>query len=520
MTEDISSKTPLIGTSGEETEAPMEGTSGADPWSVLQMCTEAISRFPKVSQDAGRWQPCVLYRGGENWLARFGKGLEVTDQIKNIREEVRALSAKWLRMQNVCVLLGAGASKYATGFVGSGVFDRVRSLLEGRPSAKTLDALLQHSSKPGEVGRRFEQFLSQVSSLVSLSEVRRWPLDNLPIDVTLAGVRGAHRRREALKHLLLEMERAIVVCCNVLLPPSELMLADGAPTPHETFLAKLVARDPQQGRACIFTTNYDTLVEQAMDRLGILYSDGFTGTVHRRFNPACYDLDLHYPGEVTEGRVRRYDRVLHLYKLHGSINWRRSEYSIPNPYGVTFDVRPLPTEPQLKTKKEAGKKGRDYFAESIEERQSLVILPTAAKYGESLTMPFAHLFRAMGQALQKPQTVLFVIGYSGWDLHVNQIVEDALANPGFTCVISDPFPSQWAKRLCRADYCGRVYCLGGEWGNFEFFAQQVLPDIEVLKTELAVARTLRELRRVRSEDTESGETMDAGGINGGTVRTK
>ncbi|MCK4374402.1 MAG: SIR2 family protein [Candidatus Brocadiae bacterium] len=283
------------------------------------------------------------------------------------------------------------------------------------------------------------------------------------------------------------------------------MLAKGDPTPHETFLAKLVARDPQYGRARIFTTNYDTLVEQAMDRLGILYWDGFTGTVSRRLNPAAYDLDLHYPGEVTEGRVRRYDKVLHLYKLHGSINWRRSDQSAQNPYGIGFDLRPLPTKDEVGSEKAAkGRSAEDSFSSIFAHGESLAILPTSTKYGESLAMPFAHLFRAMGQALREPQTVLVVVGYSGWDAHINQMIEDALTNPGFTCVIVDPCPSGWAQSLCHADYCGRVYCFGGEWGTFEFFAQHVLPDLEVLKTELAVAKTLRDLRQPRGEYPESG----------------
>ena len=109
-------------------------------------------------------------------------------------------------------------------------------------------------------------------------------------------------------------------------------------------------------------------------------------------------------------------------------------------------------------------------------------------------MPFAHLFRSFGQALEQPQTVLFIIGYSGWDAHINQVVQDALTNPGFTCVILGPTTSKWASTLTRADYTGRVYCVAGEWGTFEFFALQVLPDLEVLRTEIAVARTLRELR--------------------------
>lgn len=45
-----------------------------------------------------------------------------------------------------------------------------------------------------------------------------------------------------------------------------------------------------------------------------------------------------------------------------------------------------------------------------------------------------------------------------------------------------------------ADYCGRVYCVGDPGCGFEIFAEHRLPDLEALKTEIDVARTLRELR--------------------------
>lgn len=480
-------------TSGQRTCKSSSDITVSEPWSKLRIYTDSTSDFPNVSQDsAEKYTPCLLYRGGENWLARFGKEIEASEQMENIRQEVRAVSAQWLKMQNLCVLLGAGASMYATGFVGAGLFDCARSLLDARSSDAILDAVLDYTTKPNEIGNQFEEFLSQLAALSYLSDRTRGPLDKLPINVPLSGVGKSTTLSQGLKNLLLDLERAIAISCNVTLPLSKLISAEGEVTPHESFLAKLIARDPQQGRARIFTTNYDTLVEQAMDRLGILYSDGFTGTVSRRFNPSIYDLDLHYPGEVTEGRVRRYDKVLHLYKLHGSINWRRSDGSAQNPYGIFFDSQPLPTESQVKANKAL-------LEQTFNEGHSLAILPTAAKFGESLAMPFAHLFRSMGQALRDPQTVLFIIGYSGWDLHINQIIEDALTNPGFVCVIVDPVPSSWGQKLCQADYCGRVYCLGGEWGKFEFFAHHILPDLEVLKTELAVARTLRDLRSTLDE---------------------
>jgi hypothetical protein len=451
---------------------------------------------PTVKKEgSGPWQPCFLFRGRENWLARLPEGQDNKPPVQDIRQEARALVARWLKMQNVCVLVGAGASAYLTGFVTSGLFDRIRTIIKDRPSAKTLESLLSFSSQPEKVGFRLEDLLSQVSGLVHLSTVENQPLDKLRLDSALVSEKTKDLTPMALRELLVDVERAIIISCNVTLPLSALVLSGEDLSAHESFLSKLLARDPLQGRARIFTLNYDTLIEQALDRLGAMYWDGFAGTISRRFDPSTYALDWHYPGEVTEGRVRRYDKAAHLYKLHGSVNWRRTERAAQNPFGIRVTTQQVPTAEEFQ-------KNAKMFDETLREGEGLAILPTAAKYGESLSMPYAHLFRSLGQSLQQSQTVLFVTGYGGWDSHINQMVEDALTNPGFVCVFIDPRPSEWALRLCRADYCGRVYCFGGQWGTFETFSREVMPDLEALSTDLDVARTLRELQRGRSPQTE------------------
>jgi len=299
---------------------------------------------------------------------------------------------------------------------------------------------------------------------------------------------------EELNEIILDIERAIIILMNKPLPDRSFSLTDNNEyhiIPHEYFLAKLIARDPQQGRARIFTTNYDTLIEQTMDRLGIVYSDGFTGTVNRKFNPAAYDLDFYYPGEITEGRVKRYDKVIQLYKLHGSINWRSSITQVGDPFGINFNCSALPTIEEVL-------ENNGLFDGVIKRGKSVLgILPMSTKYGETLTMPYAHLFRLMFSALKETQTICFIIGYSGWDYHINRLIEDSLTNPTFNCVIVDPFLSNWARTLLDSDYCGRVYSFTGEWGKFENFATNILPDIEILKTDLNVQKTIRSLQKIR-----------------------
>ena len=55
--------------------------------------------------------------------------------------------------------------------------------------------------------------------------------------------------------------------------------------PHLAFLSKLVARDSNLGRVHLFTLNYDTLFEQALEALSVQYFDGFSGPSRRTLRP-------------------------------------------------------------------------------------------------------------------------------------------------------------------------------------------------------------------------------------------
>lgn len=482
-------------------------SSKADPWLVANLFTSPGESY---FLHAGSGEPIIL-RGRDNWLGRFVSPTSGMPSGDSIREEVQALFARWLRMQNLCVLVGAGTSYYVTKALNAQLLESAAKLLAGRRSQKTLERIKDFATNRNDIANRIEQFLSQLVGFVSLFESPGLPLDKVPFPAFDLEPAKEETNHGLLRDLLLDLERAIAATCNVLLPDSALATwFDDTVTPHENFLSKLMARDPQDGRAKLFTTNYDTLLEQAMDRLGILYCDGFTGTVGRKFNPSAYDLDYYYPGEVGEGRVRRYHRFIQLYKLHGSINWRKTvEPWAGNPYGVRFDSGPVLRHDEVIVSE--GGETRNRLDDIFRPGEGLAILPTMAKFGQTLTMPFAHLFRSFSHALQQPQTVLFVIGYGGMDEHVNQIIHDALVNPGFTCVIVCPSLSEWAKRLCLADYCGRVYFVGGHWGNFETFAEYVLPDLEALKTDIAVARTLRELRTGFEASPPSPSVSEEGG---------
>ena len=241
---------------------------------------------------------------------------------------------------------------------------------------------------------------------------------------------------------------------------------------YGTLVRKLLTRPLNLKRVNVFTLNYDTLVEQAADAVGAVLLDGFVGTQRRVFRPESYEQDLYFPAETTEGRVHRFDRVLHLYKLHGSITWTASQPTMDDPYGVRSTVfDPDGTRP-------------------------LLIYPTPAKYGETLGLPYSELFRRFAVAVARPQSALFVIGYGFGDEHVNAIIRQAMAVPSFTLVIVDPAPKSPFVTELRQQHDRRIWvATGPTFGTLAGFVDHAFPDLrdedirrKVLATHNALAK--------------------------------
>jgi hypothetical protein len=300
-----------------------------------------------------------------------------------------------------------------------------------------------------------------------LATLHRWraALPKAGGRLRLDGSPGLDAKSEDLDKCLNHATRALARACQ--LPATG---EDGGLSTYKTLVRKLLTRPLNLKRVNVFTLNYDTLVEQASDAEGVVLLDGFVGTQRRIFRPESYEQDLYFPAETTEGRVHRFDRVLHLYKLHGSITWTANESTLDDPYGVqsaAFDA---------------------------DGAKPLLIYPTPAKYGETLGSPYSELFRRFAGALARPQSVLFVVGYGFGDEHVNAIVRQALAVPSFTLVIVDPAPASKFVTTLREQKDRRVWIAeGSRIGTLAGFVDQLLPDLrdeEILRKVLATHRAL------------------------------
>lgn len=223
-----------------------------------------------------------------------------------------------------------------------------------------------------------------------------------------------------------------------------------------------------------------------MEELGIQYFDGFSGKANSRFDPAVYGLDVYYPGDVAEGRVRRFDKFLQLYKLHGSIHWRLEEGGrlLARHQDIGF----------AKAYRAADASGKAKILETpaFNAIESFGILPTCQKFKQTLDMPYAHLFRLFHARLNQPQTFLIVVGYGFGDEHVTRIIETALMNPSLVMLVVEPNPDgAIVDRIRRYQSLGqRAFVLtervapgqkcSYKLATFGDFAQNVMPDVKWL----------------------------------------
>jgi hypothetical protein len=243
---------------------------------------------------------------------------------------------------------------------------------------------------------------------------------------------------------------------------------------YQAFYRKLIYRDRTLPRPWVFTTNYDLFNETAMDRLGMPYCNGFSGAVERRFNPTTYRYALAEQLDLTSHKWAAVDSFVYLCKLHGSINWVESG-------GSLFPIR-------------------EVTVDQAKGAERVMIYPTPMKQNASFGSPYADLFREFQSRIVKEQTVLFVVGYSFGDEHVNNIIFQALTVPSFRLIVLLSPDSKGVPEKLLELRDPRIWFIGGDGPNdgtrahyFSTFVDKFMPDAPGDKVDTAVERVLREL---------------------------
>lgn len=256
---------------------------------------------------------------------------------------------------------------------------------------------------------------------------------------------------------------------------------------YQAFYRKLIYRDRTLPRPWVFTTNYDLFSETAMDRMGISYCNGFSGTVERSFNPATFRYSLAQQLDITSRKWTAIDNFVYLCKLHGSVNWIEKSTGL-------FPIRETQTP-------------------SSGDSERAMIYPTPAKQNASFGSPYSDLFRAFQSRIVRDQSVLFVIGYSFGDEHINNIIFQALTIPTFRIIaLLSPDSGGVAAKL-RALEDPRIWLIGGDGPTvgrrahyFDTFVEKFMPDPPGDKIDNAVANVLRELvSDIRTRPSNGGD---------------
>ena len=286
------------------------------------------------------------------------------------------------RTRHVSAFLGAGSSR-ACGLPDVVSLQADISAHLAGDEKSQFDALI--------TGRGLEQLLSRLRRIVALVEGAD----------TIDGLDAA-----AADHL----DRRI--CQEIVSALSNTDLSLDAANKFAAWVARADYSRPVE----IFTVNYDLLIEEALDRRGATYFDGFAGSTRARFRSDLVEADAadaHY-------MPRFFAR---LWKLHGSLNWEQE------PSGVVRLGMPVPSGTPA------------------------AIYPSDSKYEESRRVPFVVLQDRLRRALYEAESLTLVSGYSWADSHLNEPFFRATSQRPRSEVVAfcfDSIPEELATHACLA----------------------------------------------------------------------
>ena len=151
----------------------------------------------------------------------------------------------------------------------------------------------------------------------------------------------------------------------------------------------------------IFTTNYDLFIEKSLDELmkyeSFVFNDGSNGYFNRILDSANYNKSVAYRG-LNDNYLNELP-TLSLIKPHGSMNWER------------------------------GQEDNILIRQSVVENP-VVVKPTGLEGQETfLNNHFHDMLRVFQLELDKPQSILIVIGFSFQDKHIAKMLNRSLKNP-------------------------------------------------------------------------------------------
>ena len=294
--------------------------------------------------------------------------------------------------KNFLILTGAGASMDVKGLSMKELWNiadekyKITDLDEGHVEENGFEIICK-KIKHDYTDKNLETLLSKIEGTIHFYDDSEIELD---------------KKKVKLSQIRKDIFEIIKDKCSIQCPE------DSAKFPHKILLEKLLQRKVTSPRIKVFTLNYDLLFEYASEKINAIMIDGFSFTFPRTFSGRYFDYDI---VQRENSKVQEEDnfiqRVFHLHKLHGSVNWERK--------GDKTIIHENSLEP-------------------------LMVYPRDAKYEDSYDQPFFEMMARFQRSLRiNNDTLLLCIGYSFNDKHINSAIEEALnQNPSFRLAIIDP----------------------------------------------------------------------------------
>jgi hypothetical protein len=344
-------------------------------------------------------------KGSKDEFAKLPPDAEFNERTEIIRHHL----AEAFGSKNLSFLIGSGCSSLKQG-------DEELGIPTMGPLAQEFQNALQ--SPPGlppaanyVTGVQKAALFDKLGIDITRQDFH-WNLERL-MEVLMTAQQFCRTSSKAeLKDALITVEEVIAGVKNFILQKcTEGRFAhgdDSVVSLYRRFYQSLSMRSRGLAPAWVFTTNYDLFNERAMDRSGIPYSNGFAGTIERRFNPATYRRALAEQLDISSKRWAAVDGYVHFCKLHGSLNWTEEQSGL-------FPIREA--------------------AEKLDPaKDRVMIYPTPSKQTASFGSPYSDMFREFQQQIVQDQSVLFVMGFSFGDEHINNIIFQGLTLPGFRLI--------------------------------------------------------------------------------------
>ncbi|MCT4600867.1 MAG: SIR2 family protein [Marinifilaceae bacterium] len=379
------------------------------------------------------------------------------DNPDNTGEEklIQAIKNKILElfnMKNVNFLFGSGTSAGAIPTMAE-LYNKVNdSLVEGKKSQKEFSLIVEGiKSKLLKEKKYTSNDIEKYHPEHNLEEI----LGTLYSNRAYLEIIQEQEELVICKELIQLVEETIFKKINVNILEKEKNLEN-----YKKFYSKIALRNKDLSRINVFTTNNDLFNEYALDSLNINYINGFSGGINKFFNPAFFKYSFSKRMDTSIDKFEPVENMVYLYKIHGSINWIDTDEK-ENIYFPIKEVYP-----------------------PKQNNKSVLIYPAPTKQNKSLGSPYVELFREFQTKLLEPNNVLFVIGYSFSDEHVNNIINQALAtNSSLTLFILNNVEGKYIDNISD----NRIFKV---YGNhtingreetihyFNYIVNELLPDLD------------------------------------------